>query len=740
MALDKNVKKTYRITGMHCAGCAANVEKVLSRREGVTSASVNFAASTATIDYNPELVTAQQLREAVENAGFDMAVDGDDDDEEAEHQQQDEYKRLKRNTVWSTALALPVFVVGMFFMHMPGANWIMLVLTTPVLFVFGRGFFVSAWKQMRRGQANMDTLVAVSTGVSFLFSLFNTLFPGFWTSRGLEPHVYYEAASVIIALILFGRLLEGRAKLSTASSIRKLMGLQPKTVVRVAADGSEHTVPIKDVRIGDLLVVRPGEKIPVDGEVEQGSSFVDESMITGEPIAVEKTVGAELFAGTINQKGSFRMTARKVGEQTLLSQIIRTVRDAQGSKAPVQRLVDRIAGIFVPTVLIIAVATFVIWMIFGGEEAFSHALLASVTVLVIACPCALGLATPTAIMVGIGKGAQNNILVKDAESLEKLREVTAMAFDKTGTITEGRPVVTEAFWEPGAATDRNKSVLAFMEGRSEHPLAEAIVTYLRPEATERVEGEVESTTGRGVVARVDGERYFAGNQRLLSMHGLEVGAQMSERAERYKADGNTVVFFASSREVFAVLALTDRIKDSSADAIAELRRDGIKTYLLTGDNAVSAEAIARQVGIADFQSEMMPGDKLSFVEKLQWQGETVAFVGDGINDSGAMAKADVSIAMGRGSDIAMDVAQITLMTSDLESVPKAIRLSRQTVAAIRQNLFWAFIYNVIGIPIAAGVLYPFTGFLLNPMIAAAAMAFSSVSVVGNSLRIRSKKL
>lgn len=732
------IKKTYRVSGMHCAGCAANIEKVLSRREGVAGAEVNFAASTVTVEYDPGVVSAGQLRETVDGAGFELHTDEGEDESEAERQQGEEYHALRRDTIWAATLALPVFVIGMFFMHMPYANLIMLALTVPVLFVFGRGFFVNAWRQLRRGQVNMDTLVAVSTGAAFLFSLFNTLFPQFWIARGIEPHVYYEAAAVIVALILFGRMLESRAKRSTASSIRKLMGLQPKNVVRIGADGTHTLIPIKDVRKGDRLLVKPGDKIPVDGTVADGTSFVDQSMITGEPVAVEKTADSEVFAGTINQKGSFTMTARKVGEETLLAQIIRTVREAQGSKAPVQRLVDKIAGIFVPVVLAIALLTFCTWMIFGGEQAFSHALLASVTVLVIACPCALGLATPTAIMVGIGKGAQNNILVKDAESLEKLREVTAIAFDKTGTITEGRPAVTGAFWAAGADTPHNRAVLAFMERRSEHPLAEAIVAYL--DNSRHVDGTVESVTGRGVTAEVGGKRYFAGNLRLLEANGVEPSAEAAAKAAEFAEQGDTVIYFADGAQVFGVIALADRVKESSARAIKDLQREGIKTYLFTGDNPVAARVIAAQVGISEYQAEMMPAEKLRFVKELQARGEVVAVVGDGINDSGAMAQADVSMAMGRGSDIAMDVAQITLMTSDLESVPKAIRLSRQTVAAIRQNLFWAFIYNIIGIPIAAGILYPSTGFLLNPMIAAAAMAFSSVSVVANSLRIRSKKL
>lgn len=734
-----NVKKTFRVNGMHCAGCAANVERVLSKREGVAQAAVNFAAATVLIEYDPAVIGVEQLREAVDNAGFELTEEGDDEEEEGSSRQREEYLALRRNTIWAAALALPVFVLGMFFMHTPGADWVMLAFAVPVLFVFGRQFFVGAWKQLRRGQANMDTLVAVSTGVSFLFSVFNTLFPQYWTSRGLEAHVYYEAVVVIIALILFGRLLESRAKVRTGDAIRKLIGLQPKTVVRVEADGREVVVAVKSVRVGDVLVVKPGDKIPVDGAVVDGNSFVDESMITGEPVAVEKSLGAQVYAGTINQKGSFRLCAEKVGGATLLAQIIEIVKQAQGSKAPVQRLVDRIAGVFVPVVLALAAVTFVVWMVFGGEHSFQYALLTSVTVLVIACPCALGLATPTAIMVGVGKGAENNILIKDAESLERMHKLTAVVFDKTGTITEGRPEVRCAWWTEGADTAENRAVLAFVESRSEHPLASAIVAWLG-DGVGATDGGFESVTGQGVVGIFGDLRYFAGNLRMMAANGITISEEARRAAAEYERGGDTVIYFASQSGVLAVVSIADKIKSGAAAAIAELKSRGMKVFLLTGDNAAAARSVAGQVGIERYEAEVLPADKLAFVERLQADGETVGFVGDGINDSGAMAQADVSIAMGQGTDIAMDVAQITLMTSDLASVPKAIRLSHQTVAAIRQNLFWAFIYNVIGIPLAMGALYPFTGFLLNPMIAAAAMAFSSVSVVTNSLRIRRKKL
>ena len=726
---------------MSCAVCALNVETTLGAQAGVYEAKVNFAASTVLVDYNPRVVTPVELQKAVEAAGYDLVVENTEDTDQADRLQREEFLALKRKTIGAIVLAIPVFVIGMFFMHMPYGNWIMLAFTIPVMVLFGRDFFVHAYMQLKHGRANMDTLVAVSTGVAFLFSLFNTIWPEYWTSRGLEAHVYYEAAAVIIALILLGRLLEAKAKFSTSTAIKKLMGLQPKTVTKILADGSEEEVPIREVAVGDILVVKPGEKIPVDGEVTEGSSFVDESMITGESLPVEKVKGQPVYAGTINEKGSFRFRADKVGGETVLANIIRMVQEAQGSKAPVQKLVDRIAGIFVPVVMGIAVITFIVWMLAGGDLAFTHALLTSITVLVIACPCALGLATPTAIMVGIGKGAEHNILIKDAESLELMYRVNAIVLDKTGTITEGKPVVTDIHWTGESEDERYRSILLEIERRSEHPLADAVVQKFKGSAVNEISvSDFENQTGKGVTAKVGDETYLVGNRALLEVNHLVLDDDNEKLAVRWEGDGKTVVFFAGENRVLALIAIADKIKESSRQAIATLHEKGIDVYMLTGDNALTARAVADRVGIRHFKAEVMPGEKADFVEALQHEGKVVAMVGDGINDSQALARADVSIAMGKGSDIAMDVAKVTLITSDLNVIPRAIALSRQTVRAIRQNLFWAFIYNIIGIPLAAGVLYGIDGFLLNPMIAAAAMAFSSVSVVTNSLRIKWKKL
>ena len=737
----KGIKESFPVTGMTCASCAASVESVLKHTEGVFDASVNFANSSVLVEYDKEL-SPNQLQNALREVGYDIIIDAEDPSEVQQELQQKHYQDIKNRTIWSAILTLPIFVLGMFFMQWEPGKWISLVLTFPILFWFGRSFFINAFKQAKHGKANMDTLVALSTGIAFLFSVFNTFFPEFWLSRGIEPHVYYEAATVIITFISLGKLLEEKAKSNTSSAIKKLMGLQPKTL-KIIENGQEREIPISSVQVGQTILVRPGEKIPVDGEVSKGSSYVDESMITGEPVPVQKSQGEKVFAGTVNQKGSFQFTAEKVGGETLLSQIIKMVQQAQGSKAPVQKLVDKIAGIFVPVVLGISIVTFIVWMSVGGDNAFSQALLTSVAVLVIACPCALGLATPTAIMVGIGKGAENNILIKDAESLELGHKVNAVILDKTGTITEGKPLVTDIFWKDKLEDiNEYKKVLLAIEAQSEHPLAEAVVNHLKDENIEKAEiASFESITGKGVKAQTEnGSPYYVGNHKLMLEKNIQIDASLMQTAESLEEQAKTVIFFGNEKQVLAILAIADKIKETSKMAIATLQERGIEVYMLTGDNNKTASAVAKQVGITNYQGEVMPSDKAAFVEKLQADGKIVAMVGDGINDSHALAQANVSIAMGKGSDIAMDVAKMTLITSDLQSIPKALELSKRTVLGIRQNLFWAFIYNIIGIPIAAGVLYPVNGFLLDPMIAGAAMAFSSVSVVANSLRLKRVKL
>lgn len=725
---------------MTCAACAVSVESILKKATGVKDAGVNFANQSAWVEYDTNIAQPADLQNTVRSIGYDLVVNVEDPQAVQEEAQRKHYTEIRNRTLWSSILSVPVVVIGMFFMDMPYGNYISMLLTAPVVFWFGRNFYVNAWKQARHGKANMDTLVALSTGIAFIFSTFNTFFPEFWHQRGLHAHVYFEAAAVVIAFISLGKLLEERAKSSTSSAIKKLMGLQPKTV-RVMVDGVEQEIPIASVKVGNVILVKPGEKIPVDGIVRNGASYVDESMISGEPVPVEKTAGEKVFAGTVNQKGSFQLEALKVGGDTILAQIIKMVQQAQGSKAPVQKLVDKIAGVFVPVVIGIAILTFTVWMLFGGDNAFTHALLTSVTVLVIACPCALGLATPTAIMVGVGKGAENNILIKDAESLELAHKVNAVVLDKTGTITEGKPVVTNLSWQVENTLPEMKNILYALESKSEHPLAEAVVNELKKEFINNVAMTYfESLTGRGVRAIVDHTVYFVGNKKLLQENHINLTTATEQLATSWQSEAKTVVFFANDKTVLAVIAIADKIKATSKAAIAALQDKGIEVYMLTGDNEQTAKAVASQVNLKHYQADVLPSGKASFVKELQEQGKVVAMVGDGINDSHALAQADVSVAMGKGSDIAMDVAKITLITSDLQLLPKAFNLSRKTVRGIRQNLFWAFIYNVIGIPLAAGVLYPVNGFLLDPMIAGAAMALSSVSVVGNSLRLRASKI
>ncbi len=736
-------KETYPVLHMSCASCASNVERTVRGQEGVKFAAVNFAAGKVSIEYNPEVIGAEKIRAAVQAAGYDLLVTEEaEEDGKLEEIRKDDFRKLKRNTIWSILLSVPVVIIGMSGMDSakmglsPG-NVLMWALATPVLVIFGRQFFVNAWKQARHGTVNMDTLVALSTGVAYLFSVFNTLNPRFWTDRGIEPHVYFEAAAVIVAFILLGKLLEERAKGNTSSAIKKLIGLRPKTVTLIQGNGHQSEVAIERVNKNDLILVKPGEKIAVDGEVTAGSSYVDESMLSGEPVPVLKTAGEKVFAGTINQKGSFQFRARKVGSETMLAQIIRMVQEAQGSKAPVQKLVDRIAAVFVPVVIAIAVIAFVAWNVLGGENGFTQGLLSMVTVLVIACPCALGLATPTAIMVGIGKGAEQGILIRDAESLELARKVDAVVLDKTGTITEGKPVVTDIYWLHG--DDSSKGILAALERQSEHPLAGAVVSYFgNTPAAIGISG-FESITGKGATGQAGGKSWYAGTRSLLEEHGIGISEELTAKAAKWSREAKTVIWFADGQQALAVIAIADSMKPASAEAVRSLKESGVEVYMLTGDNTDTAAAVARQAGIDHFRAQVLPQQKADFIKELQREGKIVAMVGDGINDSTALAQADVSIAMGKGSDIAMDVAKMTIISSDLTKIPLAIRLSRQTVTAIRQNLFWAFIYNLIGIPIAAGLLYPVNGFLLNPMIAGAAMALSSVSVVTNSLRLKWKK-
>ena len=734
---DTTIKKTFPVLDMTCASCAVSVESMIKSQKGVVSAAVNFATATVTVKYVSDEINPADLKKAVQAIGYDLLVNEDKDAANTvESLQLEKFTQLKRKTYWALAFSAPLVVIGMFFMNMPYANEIMWLLSTPVVLWLGRDFFINAWKQAKHKSTNMDTLVALSTGVAYIFSVFSTVFPDFWHKRELHAHVYFEAAAVVIAFILLGKLLEEKAKGNTSTAIKKLIGLQPKSVTIIQENGNQLEIPIDQVQIGNVILVKPGEKIAVDGTLISGNSYVDESMLTGEPLPVLKKESEKVFTGTINQKGSFQFKAEKIGSETMLAQIIKMVQDAQGSKAPVQKLVDKIAGIFVPIVIIIAIASFIIWNIFGGENGFTQGLLALVTVLIIACPCALGLATPTAIMVGVGKGAEMGILIKDAESLEQAKKVNAIILDKTGTITEGKPIVTNEYWLEDNV--QQKEILISIEKQSEHPLADAVVKHLNLQTIVAI-SNFESITGKGATATFEGEDYFIGNKTFVEKTGIPIDTILLNNAEQWSKDAKTVIWFSNSKKALAILAIADQIKPTSKNAITELLQNGIDVFMLTGDNEATAKAISKTVGITHYKAGVLPEQKAAFVKQLQSDGKVVAMVGDGINDSTALAQADVSIAMGKGSDIAIDVAKMTIISSDLNKIPEAIKLSKMTVATIKQNLFWAFIYNLIGIPIAAGILYPINGFLLNPMIAGAAMALSSVSVVSNSLLLKWKK-
>lgn len=736
----ETLTKTFPVTGMTCASCGISVASILKTQAGVVRAVVNIAANEVLIEYIPAEISPERLKAAVQSIGYDLVIGSNEDvKKELELTRQKHYSQLKWKTVSSVILSLPLVIIGMHVIHVPYANYSMWALSTPVLFLFGKQFFINAFKQAKNRSANMDTLVALSTGIAYVFSIFNTMFPSYLIKKGFSADVYFETAAVVITFILLGKLLEDRAKSNTSSAIKKLIGMQPDKVIILNKDGSEKIVSASEINKEDRVLVRPGERIPVDGEVESGTSNVDESSITGEPVPAQKEKGSAVFAGTINQKGTLKITAKKVGAETVLAQIIKMVQEAQGSKAPVQKLVDKIAGIFVPVVIAISVLTFIVWMIFGGENALTHATISMVTVLVIACPCALGLATPTAIMVGMGKGAENGILIKDAESLETSKKMNAIILDKTGTLTEGHPSVTDFIWLNERNKKQHESILLTIEKLSEHPLATAVVNYLPNVQTVSATG-FESLTGKGIKAYYGNEHFYVGNEKLIKEHGISIASDQQNAIDGLLQEAKTVVFFSNDKELIAIIGIHDKLKVNSKQAVLELKNKGIEVYMLTGDNERTARAIAQAVGISNFKSETLPADKADFIKSLQSTGKVIGMVGDGINDSQALALADVSIAMGKGSDIAMDVAKMTIISSDLLSIPKALELSKQTVRVVNQNLFWAFIYNLIGIPIAAGLLYPINGFLLNPMIAGAAMALSSISVVANSLLLKFKKL
>ncbi|HSF76444.1 MAG TPA: heavy metal translocating P-type ATPase [Microcoleus sp.] len=740
---------TMKLRGMSCASCANTIEDAIRSVPGVEACNVNFGAEQATVIYDPQQTNLGIIQDAVDAAGYvakplkaeDLSTNND-----AEQQERLAETRQLLQKLWFGGIVSAILLIGSLPM-MTGLSipfiptwlhnsWLQLILTSPVQLWCGRAFYINAWKALKRHAATMDTLVTVGTGAAYFYSIFATLFPTFFTAQGLTADVYYEASAVIITLILLGRLLENRAKGQTSEAMRKLMGLQAKTA-RVIRNDQEIDIPISEVILEEIILVRPGEKIPVDGEIVDGSSTIDEAMVTGESLPVKKQAGDEVIGATINKTGSFKFRATRVGKDTFLAQIVQLVQQAQGSKAPIQRLADQVTGWFVPVVVTIAIATFILWYNLMGNA--TMALITTVGVLIIACPCALGLATPTSIMVGTGKGAENGILIKGAESLELAHKLQAIVLDKTGTITQGKPTVTHFLTVNGTAHSNELKLLqlaASVERNSEHPLAEAVVQYAQSQGVEVKEAqEFEAIAGSGVQAYVSHQWVQIGTHRWMTELGIDTKA-LQQDWERLEYLGKTVVWLAIDGNIEGIIAISDAVKPSSANAIRTLQKMGLEVVMLTGDNRRTAEVIAREVGIKRVIAEVRPDQKAAQIENLQAEGKIVAMVGDGINDAPALAQADVGMAIGTGTDVAIAASDITLISGDLQGIVTAIQLSRATMQNIKQNLFFAFVYNVAGIPIAAGILFPIFGWLLSPIIAGAAMAFSSVSVVTNALRLR----
>ena len=733
-------KAVFPVTGMMCAACAAAVEKTVASCPGVISSSVNLASSELNLEWNPDITSPDKIALKVKDAGYDMIVEEDVAKavEEKEKVELKAYHRLKLDLIISWIFTIPVVVICMCHIHFKAMEWILMGLTLVVMATGGRRFYISGFRNLFRGHPNMDSLVAISTAVSFIFSFVNSFFPKYLADNEFPADLYYEGAAMIIAFVLTGKFLETRAKRNTGNAIRALMALQPENAVLLSDDGTTTQVAVSYLKKGNRIIVAPGERIPVDGSVLDGISAVDESMLTGEPGGVEKTSGSLVSAGTMNLNGTLTIEVIQVGDGTRLAGIIRCVREAQGSKAPVQRLVDHISAIFVPAVMGISILTFCVWCALGPQN-IPLAVLTAVSVLVIACPCALGLATPTAVMVGIGKGASNGILVKEASALEIISKINILAIDKTGTLTEGQPVVSDIYYKEEPSKEFLSALLS-LEQLSAHPLAQAVTAW----ASEKVKPvKVECSEyipGKGIIGIINGIRYWAGNEALAKEMLTLPDMEFLQKSEEWTLKGAGVILAGSETGDFLLIQIKDRIRTEAKLAIAELKRMGVQTILLTGDRKNTAKHVAEETGIQEVRAELLPGDKQDFIKELKKKGKIVGMAGDGINDSQALAEADVSIAMGGGSDIAMEVAQLTIVSGNLSFIPKALLLSEATLKIIRQNLFWAFIYNIIGIPIAAGIFYYSWGWLLSPMYASAAMAFSSVCVVTNSLRLGKMKL
>lgn len=742
----KSEQLELAVGGINCPSCLLAIDKVLQRTDGVLDESTNFETERASVTFDPSRVSQEKIISQIEKLGYTATpvAEGEEPPEDVGTGAEAEVREVKQRLVVSAILTAPVFIIGMILplvgrehLAMPPSPYVYLsfVLTTIVLFWGGWRIYKSAWGSLRNRASDMNVLIAVGTFAAYAYSAVATFAPGLFLAYGLEPHVYYETAAVIITLILTGRLLEARARSHTSDAIRKLLDLQARTA-RVIRDGVEQDVPIEEVHAGDMLLVRPGEKIPVDGVVREGSSAVDESMISGESVPVEKQPGDEVIGATINKTGSFVFEATKVGRQTMLSQIVEMVRRAQSSKAPIQKLADLVSSYFVPVVICIAVAAFVIWYIFGPAPAITIGLTAFVSVLIIACPCALGLATPTSIAVGAGKGAENGILIRGAEALQVAEKLTTIVLDKTGTITRGEPALTDVVAAEGYDEEDILRLAASAERNSEHPIATAIVNGAKDRDLQIGSPTgFEAFPGGGIRADIDGRRVLIGNSRLMSDSGIDTSA-LEASAQKLREKGRTTMYVALDGSAAGLVAVADTVKPGSAEAVRRLKALGLEVVMITGDNAQTAKAVAAEVGIENVLAEVLPEEKADRVQALQGQGEVVAMVGDGINDAPALAQADLGIAIGSGTDIAIESSDITLISGDLNGVVTAIELSRATMTNIKQNLFLAFVYNTLGIPIAAGVLYPFTQWLLSPMIAAAAMSLSSVSVVTNALHLR----
>ncbi|HRE40294.1 MAG TPA: heavy metal translocating P-type ATPase [Ignavibacteria bacterium] len=740
---DNITKIILPVKGLSCASCASSVESMLKSQDGVKEVNVNFADKSALIKYDSDKINIPDMQKVIKSIGYELIdntlIDNSKEKHYNEHTHSsmsgDSENELKKKFWVSVFFSIPLFIIGMVFHKMNNANYIMLGLSLPVIFYSGIDFYIRAFKQALHFKSNMDSLVALGTGAAFILSVVNTFYPDYLINNGIEVTVYFESAAIIISLLLLGKYFEAKATGKTSEALKKLINLQPKTAI-VIRIGKEEEIPISEIVVGDIILIKPGQNIPVDGVVTDGFSVIDESAVTGEPLPVEKKTGDNVISGSINKSGSFKMKAVKVGSESMLSKIIELVREAQTSKAPLQKIADKISSVFVPVVMVISVITFIAWMLLAPSPAFPHAFITSVTVLVIACPCALGLATPTAIMVGIGKAANNGVLFKNAESLEKLKEVNSILLDKTGTITEGKPQVISQKWFVENQEFKNSlNILYSIESLSEHPLAKAITDKLHSENPEKVNvTNFQNIPGGGIIAEVNSEKYFIGSDIFISQK-INFAVDISD------SQTGSLVYFSDSKNVLAQFIISDKVKDTSKKAISALQANGLEIFMATGDNKKSAIAIASQVGIPEYDvfAGVTPDKKNELVKLLQIKEKKVAMVGDGINDSPALAQADVGIAIGSGTDIAIESAEVVLIKSDLMNLVFAFKISKDTVRTIKENLFWAFIYNVIGIPIAAGILYPINGFLLNPMIAGAAMAFSSVSVVLNSLRLKAGK-